>query len=170
VLDAQVFQEGIEEIANTYVNRRFTVVDNQGQWKQWYKLLKALNNNAFSEAVSEWCSTKSSIPSPADILEIAGRMRNASNDVEIPKNTEHCSICQDTGLVSGHYTHQVLKRKYEYVACCICEAGQYCHSIYELPQISKDKLAYVEKKDGERRERNLQEEIKQMTKQMTLPV
>ena len=168
MVELPVFHQGLKEILDTYEGKRFTVLDNQDKFKQWYKILKHLNEKAFIEAVEEWCRTKSVLPQPSDILETASRLRNIDNSVEVPKNTEHCSICQDTGFVKGYYTHKLLQRKYEYVACCICEAGQYCHSIYDLPQISKDKLAYVQKQEGEKKERNLQEEIKQMTKQMSL--
>lgn len=168
MLDTQVFQEGIEEIQNTYISKRFTVVDNQNQWRQWYKILKPLSNNAFSEAVSEWCMTKSTLPSPSDIIELANKHRNVDNSVEIPKNKDNCNICRNTGLIKGYFKHQLLKKEYEYVACCICEAGEYCHSIYALPQIKKEKLNYLQKLEGNNKEKNIQEEIKRVTQQMTM--
>ena len=121
MLSMDAMYKGIDDIENTYVNRRFNL--NDKQLNQWYKLLKTLTDEAYLEAVDEWCATRDSLPAPSNILEIAGRMRPQDNTVEIPKNTKHCSACGNRGIVSQIEFDRVMNRDYEVLYACVCDAG-----------------------------------------------
>lgn len=138
MLSMSVFQQGINDIQATYVSKRFNPDDRQ--LTQWYKLLKGLTDDAYLSAIDEWCATKSALPSPSELIESANRLRNIDNTPQIPKNAERCSICHDEGVISHKHYDKEMKSTYEYVVCCVCEAGQYCHSIYDLPQLNPSKV------------------------------
>ena len=123
MLSMDAMYKGIDDIENTYVNRRFNL--NDKQLNQWYKLLKGVSDEAYLDAVDEWCSSQNTLPSPADILAIIGRMKPQDNTVEIPKNTEHCSACGNRGLVSQIEFDTKLNRDYEVLYACVCNAGAY---------------------------------------------
>ena len=123
MLSMDAMYKGIDEIENTYVNKRFSL--NDKQLNQWYKLLKNLTDEAYLGAIDEWCMTKDTLPSPSNILEIAGRMRPQDNTVEVPKNTKHCSACGNRGVIAQIEFNKKLNRDYEVLYACLCEAGEY---------------------------------------------
>jgi hypothetical protein len=164
MLSMNAFNEGIEAIENTYVNRRFHLGD--PQTAQWYKMLKNTTDEAFLNAVDEWCSTKNTLPAPSDILDTCGRLRCVDNSVEIPKNKEHCKICNDEGVFSGRYFNKDMQTTYEYVCCCICEAGEYCHMIYALPQVDRNKLSMLQQVPKAEKEK-VEPKIDRLVKQMS---
>lgn len=144
MLDINVFEEGLDEIEGTYLAKKFTVKYNDLYYKTWYKHLQGLTNEQYLDAIDNWCATNSSLPTPADILTNAGKLRTTvDNTVQIPQNKEYCRYCKNTGLISFKYKHSKLNKIYEQVVCCICDAGEYCKSIYQLPQLNRAKLDLV---------------------------
>lgn len=136
MLSMNVFQEGINNVQATYASKRFNL--DEKQLTQWYKLLKPLTDEAYLEAVDEWCATRDSLPAPSNILEIAGRMRPQDNTVEIPKNTKHCSACGNRGIVSQIEFNRVMNRDYEVLYACVCEAGAYYRDKGYFKTITKE--------------------------------
>ncbi len=163
-----VFEEGLDNLEATFINKKITVKYNDNQYKQWYKLLKELQDETYLDAIDAWCSSKNVLPAPADIIEMAGRNRvTVDNTVVIPKNTEHCDLCKNTGLISINYKHRELNAIYECVCCCICDAGNYCHSIYQLPQVNRDKLNLIQQAPNAPKT-NLQNNVSRLVKQMSI--
>ncbi len=138
MLSMDAMYKGIDDLENTYISKRFSL--NDKQLNQWYKLLKCLTDAAYLEAVDEWCSTRNSLPAPADILEIAGRLRPIDNTVNIAKNREHCKHCGDTGFIKFSSPNSYLQHRYDYVACCVCEMGEQAKELYPFRQADKGKL------------------------------
>lgn len=141
MLSMSVFNEGLKEIENTYINKRFHL--NDEQFATWYKWLKNMNDETYQKAIEEWCISQNSLPSPADLIALSSTLKTTDNTVQIPQNNEHCKYCSDAGLVSFKYRDSKTNAIYEQVFCCICEAGDYCKSIYQLPQINRNKLHLV---------------------------
>ena len=136
MLSMDAMYKGIDDIENTYVNRRFSL--NDKQLNQWYKLLKGVTDEAYLNAVDEWCSTQNTLPSPADILEIIGRFKPQDNTIEIPQNKEHCSACGNRGVISQIEYNDKLNTEYEMLYACVCEAGEYYRDKGLFKTITKD--------------------------------
>lgn len=136
MLSMDAMYRGIDDIENTYVNKRFNL--NDKQLNQWYKLLKSLTDEAYLGAIDEWCMTRDCLPSPSNILELAGRMRTQDNTVEIPKNTNHCSACGNRGVVSQIEFNEMLNRDYEVLYACVCDAGAYYRDNEYFRTITKE--------------------------------
>jgi hypothetical protein len=145
-MELKVFDEGLEMIEATYMNKKFTVKYNDNFYNQWYKLLKILPNEAYIKAVETWCMTSNNIPTPSDIISTANVTSSmGGNQVNIPKNQTHCELCGDTGFVHGKYYDTAMEHGYEYVGVCVCEAGQYCKQNYALPQLDMNKADLLHK-------------------------
>lgn len=123
MLSMDAMYKGIDDLENTYINKRFSL--NDKQLNQWYKLLKGLTDDAYLNAIDEWCSMHNTLPAPSDILDIAGRLRPQDNSVVVPKNIKHCSACGNRGIIAQIETNKYMNRDYEVVYACLCEAGQY---------------------------------------------
>lgn len=134
------FEEGLDSIENTYISKKFSVKYNESQYNQWYKILKELTDEAYIKAVDEWCANYSTMPSPADILGMANRLRPQDNSVKMPKNKEKCPHCGDTGFVKFCVKDEKADRYYDYYACCVCEMGEFAHTQYPFPQANRNKL------------------------------
>ena len=168
MLDYQVFVEGLKEIENTYVNKRFHLSDEQE--KQWYKILSQLTNEGFMSAVNEWVYSENNLPCPADIINKAGRLRPLDNSVNIPKNEKHCEICGDTGFMHGRYYNKKMERSYEYVCCCICDMGNWAKEHYPLPQADPNRVSQLKTaiEKNPYKGDDLKSDVKKIIEQMTI--
>lgn len=138
MLSMDAMYKGIDDLENTYIGKRFSL--NDKQLNQWYKLLKGLTDEAYLNAIDEWCSMHNTLPAPSDILGIAGRLRPQDNSVNITKNEEHCEFCKDTGVVKFTQYNNYLQQRYDYVACCVCEMGEQAKQLYPFPQAKRERL------------------------------